>query len=702
MSFINSIFLFAAAAAVIPIAIHLVRRIKARTVPFSSLMFLKATPKELIRKRRLRDKLLMALRCALIALLALVFARPFLPAERLPLAAGRENESVIVLIDRSFSMQYGDVFSRALAAARDRVQRAGPGDEIAVLAFDDQVELLADLDAEVAARSAALNGIEPGYRTTDFFPALQRAQEMLSDARNDRRVVVMISDFQEVGWSGALDNWKLTNGTIFEPIAIEDRAAENVYLDARIAGSNGTAAERLVTLAIDGERVDRRHLLPGTATVSFQQVYSREGYHQGILSLEDDELPADNRIYFTDRYGGRPEVLVVDESVPARSSDALFITNALDLGEFSRFGVTTRSTLQAGDLDRVDVVLLSHPATLSGSQRTTLRRFVENGGAAIISGGTAANANELSATLESLDLGRAERIVDTRADLGFEAIIGEFDAHHPVFAPFAGSGSGAILRPRFRRYVHIEPDEQTRVVGRFDSGDPFLVERKLGSGQALFYASTFGTRWTDLPLDEMFVPFLYELVAFSTEQSEERTNLLVGESIAVDGRPGNAADVRAPNGRVYRVVLDENGRGTFRQTDVPGHYRVEGPSGPRFYSVNVDPRESDLRRRGPEEAYAAIAPPRSDAPATPEEAVAAVQNEERKQKLWRWVLLLVIGLFGLETFVANRNREAGRSRAPNKSVSRRNAWSRDAARLAGSSRRAPASRTRERPLTTDS
>ncbi|MEX0600728.1 MAG: BatA domain-containing protein, partial [Rhodothermales bacterium] len=92
MSFINSIFLFATAAAVLPVLYHLVRRMRARTVPFSSLKFLKATPKELIRKRRLKDRLLMLARAALLALLALVFARPYLPSEQLPFVDQRASE----------------------------------------------------------------------------------------------------------------------------------------------------------------------------------------------------------------------------------------------------------------------------------------------------------------------------------------------------------------------------------------------------------------------------------------------------------------------------------------------------------------------------------------------------------------------------------------------------------------------------------
>ena len=101
MSFINTFFLFAISAALLPVLFHFVRKMKAKKVPFGSLMFLKATPKELIKKRRLRDLLLMALRAAIFGLLAFAFARPFIPKDRIPFLAQRQDQSVVILIDRS-------------------------------------------------------------------------------------------------------------------------------------------------------------------------------------------------------------------------------------------------------------------------------------------------------------------------------------------------------------------------------------------------------------------------------------------------------------------------------------------------------------------------------------------------------------------------------------------------------------------------
>src|SRR5690606_20970692 len=141
-----------------------------------SLMFLQATTQERVRRRRLTDVLLMAVRAALVCLIALAFARPFIPQAALPFVPQRAAQSVVILVDRSLSMQAGGAFEAARQAALDRIARAERGDELAVIAFDEQAQPLTGLGTDPEIHRAALDaGLEPSYRPTDFFPALRLA-----------------------------------------------------------------------------------------------------------------------------------------------------------------------------------------------------------------------------------------------------------------------------------------------------------------------------------------------------------------------------------------------------------------------------------------------------------------------------------------------------------------------------------------------
>ena len=199
MSFITPLFLAAGLTALIPVLLHLVRRLKAREVPFSTHMFLEATPIQRIRRRRLQDILLMLLRAGILMLLALLFARPFIPPEDLPFLQEAGQESVVILLDGSYSMQYNTRFEEAVEQARLNLET---GDEWALVRFSDAAEQLTPLDNDPSVHEAALDAQFPDYRTTDLYPAMQLGTEILQGARFEQRRIVLISDFQQSAFRG--------------------------------------------------------------------------------------------------------------------------------------------------------------------------------------------------------------------------------------------------------------------------------------------------------------------------------------------------------------------------------------------------------------------------------------------------------------------------------------------------------------------
>src|SRR4026209_430427 len=88
MSFLAPLFLIGALAVAAPIIFHLIRRTSRDKMPFSSLMFLQPTPPRVTRSSRLENLFLLLLRCLILCLLALGFARPFLQK---PVRPGSES-----------------------------------------------------------------------------------------------------------------------------------------------------------------------------------------------------------------------------------------------------------------------------------------------------------------------------------------------------------------------------------------------------------------------------------------------------------------------------------------------------------------------------------------------------------------------------------------------------------------------------------
>src|SRR5271168_636238 len=138
MHFIQIGMLSALAALAIPIIIHLMFRQRARLVDLGTLQFLKIVLRDNARRRRLKRLLLLAMRMACLALIAFLFARPYMFATEPALG----DRLVVVLLDRSASMGLegsARPIDQGLAEARAILARVGTGTQLEAGTFDRTV-----------------------------------------------------------------------------------------------------------------------------------------------------------------------------------------------------------------------------------------------------------------------------------------------------------------------------------------------------------------------------------------------------------------------------------------------------------------------------------------------------------------------------------------------------------------------------------
>ncbi len=144
LAFLQAAFLAGLAAVAIPIVIHLMHRRKSRPVPFPTLRFLKELDVRTARRSRLRERLILAIRAAALAALALALARPVLRESG---ALGRGRSSVVIVIDNSLSMDArvggASALERSRLAALELVQGMDAADRGAVLALHAPAALAA-------------------------------------------------------------------------------------------------------------------------------------------------------------------------------------------------------------------------------------------------------------------------------------------------------------------------------------------------------------------------------------------------------------------------------------------------------------------------------------------------------------------------------------------------------------------------------
>src|SRR6266513_6108414 len=140
MSFLTPAFLIGLSALAIPVLIHLIQRERKRVVVFPSLMFLRRIPYQSVRRRRIRHWFLLLLRAAAVALIVAAFARPFIRQSAVASAVSGGARDLVILLDQSASMGYGDHWTRARDAARGVIRGMGADDRATLVLFARNAE----------------------------------------------------------------------------------------------------------------------------------------------------------------------------------------------------------------------------------------------------------------------------------------------------------------------------------------------------------------------------------------------------------------------------------------------------------------------------------------------------------------------------------------------------------------------------------
>jgi hypothetical protein len=681
MRLLTPAFLAGLAALAIPLIIHLIRRERRDAVEFPSLMFLSRIPQPVVKRRRIRNWWLFALRCIALILLVGAFARPFVDRSAGDLAAAESAREVVILLDRSYSMGHGDNWARARAAAHAAVDALSPNDRASLVVFDAGARMVVQPTADRARLRSALDSTTVGAGVTKYTPALKMAQSVLAASVLGDREAVLISDFQRTGWDGAAGA-QLPAGAVLRPVHIAVGNSDNIVVTgvtltrARISGreritpvahiaNRGESATRVnVTLELDGRSAQSLSVDVGaheTRGVGLQPVTLGDQAARGTVRVGADALMTDNEFHFVLEPDPGLRVLVVQ---PDGRDASLYLRRALDLAEDPPFQVTQkRAALPTGaELERADVVLLNDVLPPDGDAGRRLAEWVHTGGGLVIGLGDRTASAPWGAVARELAGGTSDRVVDRVDDGG--ARLGYLDYSHPVFELFRAPRAGGFGAARFYRYRPVPvpatdagpgPDSASAgaaVLARFDDGSAALVERAVGAGRVLVWGTTFDAYWSNLALEPIYLPLVHQIVRRGAGFEPPRQWTQVGQVVdmAIDGSA--ALVVNTPGGT--RLDVADNSLVTL---DEQGFYEVRearaGGRTLRHHAVNVDVTESDVAALDPAEVATAVMPPAGQVRSGAARALAPAEQEQR-QALWWYLLIVVFGLLITEAVLANR------------------------------------------------
>ncbi|MBX9790643.1 MAG: BatA domain-containing protein [Pirellulales bacterium] len=637
MDFLNPALLAGSALAAAPIVLHLVLKQKPRQFEFPALRFLEQRRQVNERRLRLRHWLLLALRVAALALLALALARPSMQASHV--LADREAPVAAVLVfDTSPRMAYRQQNQTRLEAAQEFgrwiVGQLPEDSQVAVL---DTRYATAVFQVDAAAAKLRIDRLEIASLSQPLLQVVQEGLRLLADSKLARKEIYLLTDLSRGGWQTTspaalvqrLDALGDLGIYVIDVGATDPRnvALADIKLSSQVLAANSPvivssevryeapagspAVDRTVELDLpdaDGKLQRRSELAVKLAPGQSQRVdFPLGGFpigtHQGQLKLSgEDALVADDARYFTVDVQPTWKVLIAAPAPAGRTG--VYLAEALAPEQWRKQGlarfhcdVIDWQRLDATELAPYTAVFLLDPGPMTPAAWQRLLEYVHaGGGAAICLGRRAQPLEEFQRAADPLLPGRLEGIDAPGDDAAGAAgattgaILRTAGTSHPLlskFVPLADAVPWDAF-PVARRWRFADTREQSAVAMSFADGQPAMFEQRLGRGRLLTLVTSLSDQPDERPIPwnqlltglEPWPGFMLanEMALYLVDSTEGQLNYAVGQTAALRLRPDDHV-----TSYVLTTPTGDNLKGsvaaaaetlTVAGNEWPGHYQL--------------------------------------------------------------------------------------------------------------------------------
>ncbi|MDB5173456.1 MAG: hypothetical protein JWN51_2229 [Phycisphaerales bacterium] len=649
--FLNAIMLIGLGGAVVPLVLHLLSRARYKDVDWGAMMFLQGADARQQHSARLSQILLLLVRAATVALLAVALARPIVQG-RLANQETGGRVTAALLLDCSASMAFDENgrtrFQMAQAAARQVLRGLRPGDRVTLILMgaessDGDLEPTGDLRA-VEAR---IDEAKVGFGRVNLRDSLSLAAEVLGRYEKSARDVYVVCDRQALSWREVDERFRadwlkkmrgpgLNSRMFVLPVGNDEAdnvAVESIRLlnapaivdqpaDFEVSVHNyGLVQRAAVPLSIQGgkEAVPDRtvNLAPNqSVTVPVTVTFGQAGSQILTAQVKATGFAGDDRLASVVQVIDPIRVLAIsgDEQPGQFRGASDYIKWALAPHRSANAAGADPCTVTVlpaekwtgTELDRYQVVVLANVERFTPPQVRAIERYVYAGGRLLVAPGSLSRAEDYNTSLYRDGAGVLPAILQppTPGDGSESTSILGMQTDHPIFQFFRGRFDlpSAIIA----RYMPAVPRQvDADVLAWYLTGDPLLIEGRSERGRVLLLTTSLDADWTTLPLSNFYLPFVQSAVRYLAGGTVRSGNLAPGEPIRLnfdDAVATRTVTLTRPDGRTQKlevVRLGQQAEARFADTDVPGEYRVQveerdKPTTTQFFVVRPPREESDL------------------------------------------------------------------------------------------------------------
>ncbi|HEX3072859.1 MAG TPA: BatA domain-containing protein, partial [Ignavibacteriales bacterium] len=599
---------------------------KLKKVEFSALIFLKEMRKNKIRKIKVKQWILLALRTLIILCIVAAFARPALQGVRIGGTASAAKTSAVFILDNTYSMSavetYGSRFNKAKQTIKNIMDEFQEGDEYSlILTGENNQEPFFTSGAGEFSKAVEESSIT--YASGTLNPAVAKAADILARSKNFNKEIYILSDFQKTRLAKA--NEELSNlgeylsenvkvfmfnysGRDIYNLGVSNLKPDNQIFEkgseAGFTASITNYAEQpaynaVVSLFINGERSAQQsiNLNPGeTKKVNFQTALKNAGYVEVFAELEDDEILYDNKYYSSIYVPDKIKLLIAAGS----PEDYKFLEPALLASGGGRFEITKRGYNQLAALNpnNFDALIYFTNKDINGAQR--IKEYVENGGSIFIMPGANSQLQDYNNFMAKLGEPQAAGAAGNKENRSNYGLFDKVDFEHPVFQGIFEQGKKrSIDSPELYYYFKQQPQGKGKSIISLIDNTSLLTEFVLGKGKVLALSSSPALEWNNMPLKGIFAPLMNKSVSYLATREGLSEDIRAGEEAVI-----NLGSAVMPQARVERPDHTEdiinlasssaNRYITYGRTDEAGAYKIKSRSETvNMFAVNIEPLESN-------------------------------------------------------------------------------------------------------------
>ena len=622
MIFLNPAVLFGLLAASIPVIIHLFNLRKLKKIEFSTLAFLKELQKNKIRKIKLKQWILLALRVLIILFTVMTFARPALQSVKIGGTTSAAKTTAVFILDDTFSMsvvdQKGSYFNQAKEIINQVISQLQEGDEVGLILISkpNSEEKLTSNLAEYLKKT---NQLDLSFMTGDINSAIVKASQIISESKNFNKEIYLLSDFQKNKINSKniiTDLSELLNENVkLYSFDLSDKDVFNLSIDAlkinnqifekdkpvsfSVTITNNSRQDvnsAVVSLFMSDERAAQKSfdVNAGQSTiVEIEAVPKTTGFIDIVAEIETDEIEQDNKRYTS---------LFIPEKISVgmfaeNPTDLTFVDLVLQAAGATKYEIESKNINQitSQQLNRYQTIILSANFLPAGLEQ--LNNYIKDGGGLVLFPASTPEAVKLNQFYSHLGLGINSLFVGKVNSSDLKIKFDKTDFNHPVFQNiFQNEEKKKYESPELNAYYKIS-STGNQIISLVD-GSSFLSEYKIGKGKVFVFNSSPVLSWSDFPIKSIFAPLINKSIVYLSSKEREENVFIAGEEVNLNLKNVNVSQlkiVKPDKSEEFINLSDNAGRDYFvySNTNISGAYK--------FYSrdkliedisINPDPTES--------------------------------------------------------------------------------------------------------------